>query len=264
MPRCRHSCGLPHLVHRCGAGRHPDRETARRLRPREACTVRQASPRVVLTENSANPAANSAARHGQCQHHNRSDLDNLHDGVPCQPPAVHTSKTAAIEAFPIQLDRMSVHPFANRDVCGIPTAERKQLQFKSALKFNPLSPERRPLPPAAPAIADCLHVNPAIRLVACPPFSDRFHLTRFGFANATRHASANSAKGARANPSFNSGQSCPDGSWTRDRPELHLGGNVAIPDLPGRQCSTPLGQSAGWCLQWAAFRTCAGRRLAGI
>ena len=48
-----------------------------------------------------------------------------------------------------------------------------------------------------------------------------------------KHARASSILGGIINPAFDSGRSGPGGWWIVDEPELHLGGDVVVPDIAG-------------------------------
>jgi Uma2 family endonuclease len=48
-----------------------------------------------------------------------------------------------------------------------------------------------------------------------------------------RHANATSVLGAKLNSAFHQGRGGPGGWWIWDEPELHLFGNVLVPDLAG-------------------------------
>lgn len=50
---------------------------------------------------------------------------------------------------------------------------------------------------------------------------------------ASRHARASSALGAKVGGPFDFDPGGPGGWWIIDEPELHLGGNVLVPDLAG-------------------------------
>jgi Uma2 family endonuclease len=50
---------------------------------------------------------------------------------------------------------------------------------------------------------------------------------------ASRHALASSSLGNRVGPPFHDGVGGPGGWWILDEPELHLGGDVLVPDLAG-------------------------------
>ena len=86
---------------------------------------------------------------------------------------------------------------ANCEACGSPTAVRKQLQFKSALKFNPLSPGQRFLPRARPRNArpsSRESGNPSGRASSIqrpvPPSAIRFRERAFvrGWIECSKHA----------------------------------------------------------------------------
>lgn len=50
---------------------------------------------------------------------------------------------------------------------------------------------------------------------------------------APRHAAAASALGEELGPPFKRGRGGPGGWWILDEPELHLGGDIVVPDLGG-------------------------------
>ena len=50
---------------------------------------------------------------------------------------------------------------------------------------------------------------------------------------APRHASVSSVVGGRLVPPYHEGRGGPGGWWILDEPELHLSGNVLVPDLAG-------------------------------
>jgi Uma2 family endonuclease len=50
---------------------------------------------------------------------------------------------------------------------------------------------------------------------------------------ASRHALASSRLGSELGPPFDRGRGGPGGWWILDEPELHLGGDVLVPDLAG-------------------------------
>jgi hypothetical protein len=50
---------------------------------------------------------------------------------------------------------------------------------------------------------------------------------------ASRHALASSGLGSGLGPPFHHGRGGPGGWWIIDEPELHLGGDVLVPDLAG-------------------------------
>lgn len=50
---------------------------------------------------------------------------------------------------------------------------------------------------------------------------------------ALRHSLVISALGADLHHAFDRGRSGPGGWWILDEPELHLGGDVVVPDLAG-------------------------------
>jgi Uma2 family endonuclease len=50
---------------------------------------------------------------------------------------------------------------------------------------------------------------------------------------ALRHASVSSVLGAQLNSAFHQGTSGPGGWWILDEPELHLNGDVMVPDIAG-------------------------------
>jgi Putative restriction endonuclease len=50
---------------------------------------------------------------------------------------------------------------------------------------------------------------------------------------ASRHALASSSLGSGLGPPFHEGRGGPGGWWILDEPELHLGGDVLVPDLAG-------------------------------
>src|SRR5688572_30148439 len=50
---------------------------------------------------------------------------------------------------------------------------------------------------------------------------------------ALRHGHASSVLGSRLNDAFHQGRSGPGGWWILDEPELHLVGDVLVPDIAG-------------------------------
>ena len=48
-----------------------------------------------------------------------------------------------------------------------------------------------------------------------------------------RHARASSVLGSKIMSPFDEGQGGPGGWWILDEPELHLGGDILVPDLAG-------------------------------
>jgi Uma2 family endonuclease len=64
---------------------------------------------------------------------------------------------------------------------------------------------------------------------------------------APRHAVAASVLGGQIGPPFHSGRGGPGGWWILFEPELHLGGDVLVPDLAGwRRHRLPAMPDAAW------------------
>jgi Uma2 family endonuclease len=64
---------------------------------------------------------------------------------------------------------------------------------------------------------------------------------------APRHARTSSALGGKLYPRFDEGDGGPGGWWILDEPELHLEGDILVPDLAGwRRARMPVRPETAW------------------